>query len=294
MTGRARRVLGGLALTLAVLAWAWPGLARAHHVPGHGSSEGVRSINTIGGRGGNAQTRLVLLTEFSHASTGLAPGQQYALSILGEYAPVPEFSIGAQFPLQIVDEQGLPAAVGYGDTRLQVRYTPHARKLIHRVLTLGVNASFPTRTVRSTADPGRTWSVTPNAIFTRTYARWYWQVLALSTVETRPAGTALDVGAAGQVGLRLLGGKLSPGVGLLAETRVATWCEPVGGGAQTFCREGRVTEQQRALGTTRPAAIAVLAWNFTDWGSLWVSAQVPFTRWRDNDVGASLGLQAAF
>ncbi len=209
-----------------------PGLeARAHHVPGHGSSEGVKSINTIGNRGGQAQTRLVLLGEFTHAGGGRTPGQQYATSILAEYAPIPEFSVGAQFPLQVIDERGRPAQVGYGDTRLQLRYTPHATKLIHRVLTVGINLSMPTRTVRTTADPGRTWVVAPNAIFTRTYSRWFWQVLAVSTVETRPAGTALELGAAGQGGVRLLKGKLNPGLGVLVESRC---------GSATLVAPGRV------------------------------------------------------
>lgn len=268
--------------------------AQAHHVPGHGSSEGVKSINTIGNRGGQAQTRLVLLGEFTHAGGGRTPGQQYATSMLAEYAPIPEFSVGAQFPLQIIDERGRTARVGYGDTRLQLRYTPHATKLIHRVLTVGVNVSLPTRTVRTTADPGKTWAVAPNAIFTRTYARWFWQVLGVGTVETRPAGTSLDLGAAGQAGVRLVDGKLNPGAGVLVESRLATWCVPPGEGPAAFCRRGRATETRRELGSTRATALLSLSYNFTPRAALWLSAQAPFAAVRDYDVGATIGLQGTF
>ena len=283
-------VVGALAVALCLS----PRLGRAHHVPGHGSSEGVRSINTIGNRGGNAQTRLVLLGEFTHAGGGRTPGQQYATSLLGEYAPIPEFSMGLQLPLQILDERGQPVTAGYGDTRLQLRYTPHATKLIHRVLTLGVNVSLPTRTVRSTADPGRTWAVAPNVIFTRTYSRWFWQVLGVSTVETRPAGTSLDLGVAGQTGLRLARGRVNPGLGLLVESRLATWCVPAAGGAQAFCRDGRATETQRELGTTRATALLSLSYNFHPRAALWISGQAPVSPVKDYDVGASVGLQATF
>src|SRR5690606_18737794 len=90
--------------------------------------------------------------------------------------------------------------VGYGDTRVQLRFTPHARRLIHRVLTLGLNGSLPTRTVRFTVDPGPIVAIAPYVVFTRTYDRWYWQTLAISAVETRRAGVALDFGVSGQVG----------------------------------------------------------------------------------------------
>ncbi len=285
----------GLALAVLLGLTATPGLARAHHVPGHASSEGVRSINSIGSRGGRAQTRALLLGEFAHDTTSLAPGQQYGISLLGEYAPVPAFSVGVQAPLQIIDERGADPKVGYGDTRLLFRVTPHARKLTHRVLTLGLNASFPTRTVRSTADPGRVWVVAPNAIYTRTYARLFWQVIGVTSVEHRPAGTALDISAGAQVGLKLAKGKVSPGLGVLTDVRALTWCaEP--DGAQPLCAAGesRATETDRPMGATRAAALATFSYNFARWGAVTASAQVPFTPKRDYDVGASLGFQVAF
>jgi hypothetical protein len=111
-------------------------VAAAHHVPGHGSSEGVRSINSLGNRGGKAGTRVLLLDEFGWQPTARTPGLRNELSLLGEYAPVPAFSFGAQFPFSVVDEVGRPPVAGYGDTRAFVRFTPHADKLIHRTLTL--------------------------------------------------------------------------------------------------------------------------------------------------------------
>ena len=290
---RHARVVGLALLGLLGLA---PSRARAHHVAGHGSSEGVRSINSLGNRGGTAQTRLMLLSEFSHAGAGLVPGQRYELSLLGEYAPVPGLSLGAQLPVTILGEQprGGVASVrsGYGDTRAFIRFTPHASKLIHRTLTFALWASFPTRTLRSTVDPGRLWLVTPSAIFTRTYARLYWQVIGLASVEQRPAGVALDLSAGEQVGARMLDGKISAGVGVLVDVRAVNACRDPAGALQTCAT--RAGEIDRAIGTTRATALANFSWTMDASWSLSLSLQLPYTPSRDFDVGASLGLSAVF
>src|SRR5690606_26079065 len=109
-------------------------------------------------------------------------------SLLGEVTVHPWVSLGLAAPLLVVKQEDAPARVGYGDTRLMFRVTPHADKLIHRVFTAGINASFPTRSVRFTADPGRLWTLSPYVLFTRTYRIPFWQVAGTATMEHRPAG----------------------------------------------------------------------------------------------------------
>lgn len=296
LPSRTSALLLGLALALV------PSSVWAHHVPGHGSSEGVRSINSLGSRGGAASSRVMLLDEFTATSTSIVPGQRNDLSLLGEYAPVPGFSFGAQLPFTILAEQprdGDPSVqAGYGDTRVFVRATPYGGKLIHRTLTLGLAASFPTRTVRGSVDPGRTWSVTPSLIFTRTYTKLFWQVMSFATTEWRPAGVALDVAAGGQFGGRLAGGKVALGLGALVDVRVVNACRSPQGELD-YCAGSRAGEKDREVGSTRATAIATFAWNFHtseragSW-SLNLALLGPFTPKRDFDIGASVGVQVAF
>jgi hypothetical protein len=296
--GRRRRAW---ALLLVVLALVLPALAparaRAHHVAGHGSSEGVRGINSLGSRGGSARTRLMLLDEFTHSGGGLVPGQRNELTLLGEFAPVPSFSFGAQLPFSIIAEQptDLPNRVqaGYGDTRAFLRVTPFADKLIHRTLTLALSASFPTRTIHSVVDPGRLWSITPSLIFTRTYSKVYWQLLTFASTEWRPAGVALDLSAGAQVGGRMLDGKLAAGGGILVDTRAVNACRDVEG-ELAYCAGNRAGEQNREVGSTRATALATFAWNINTRWSLNLGLQVPFTPKRDFDIGASLGVMVVF
>jgi hypothetical protein len=240
---------------------------------------------------------VLLLDELSHSSVGIVPGQRNDLSLLGEYAPVPSFSFGAQLPFTIIAEQPHdgPARTqaGYGDTRAFVRFTPHAAKLIHRTLTFALWASFPTRTVHSVVDPGRLWSVTPSVIFTRTYSRLYWQLLAVANTEWRPAGIALDVSAGGQVGARILDGKLAVGGGALVDVRAVNACRSVQGELH-YCAGSRAGERDREVGTTRATALANLAWNIDSRWSVNLGVQVPFTPKRDFDIGAALGVMAVF
>lgn len=286
-----RRALCLLAAGLALA----PATAAAHHVPGHGASEGVRTINSLGGASGQTHTRLYLFNEFVYTGFGLNPGVTDSLSLLGEYAPRRWVSMSLQAPLLMFRSQDTAGEtrVGYGDTRVQLRFTPHASKLIHRILTLGINASFPTRTVRFTVDPGPVWSTSPFAVLTRTYGAWFWQVLAISTIDIRRAGVGIDLGVSGQVGGRFFNGKLNPGFGALIDTRLATWCSrPEGGHA--FCTDNRPGELYRELGTFRGTLLASLAYNFHPRASLVGSLQAPFTAKRDYTIGWSLGLQVFF
>ncbi len=273
-----------------------PALARAHHVPGHGASEGVRTINSFGGgAGGSAHTRLFLFNEFVATRFGLNPGLTDSLSVLAEVAPKPWFSFAVQAPLLMFRgaDTGGRTRVGYGDTRLQLRFTPHARKLIHRVLTLGATISFPTRTVPLPVDPGPIWGVSPYAVVSRTYEKWFWQVLAVGTVDLRRAGVGLDLGLSGQVGGRFFAGKLNAGFGVLLDTRLATWAALADGGRE-FTTGNRAGERYRELGMVRGTGLATLAYNFHARSSLVGSLQVPFTVVRDYTIGWSLGLQVFF
>lgn len=287
-----RRTAGRMLAVALVLA---PAAARAHHVPGHGASEGVRTINSLNGAGGRANTRLLLINEFVYTGFGLNPGTMDSLSIVGEYAPRAWVSMALQAPLlmfRAADTNG-ETRVGYGDTRVQLRFTPHARKLIHRVMTLGLNGSIPTRTVRFTVDPGPIVALAPYIVFTRTYMTWYWQTLAISTVDIRRAGVAVDFGVSGQVGARLANGKVNLGVGVLIDTRLAAWCAAPEGGRE-FCPGNRAGELFRELGTFRGTGLMAVAYNFHRRGSLVGSLQVPFTRVRDYTIGWSLGVQVFF
>ena len=284
----------GPAIAALLLCLSFGTAARAHHVPGHGASEGLRTINSLNGSG-RAYSRVLLLNEFIYTGFGLNPGLTDSLSLLGEWAPKPFVSIGVQAPLLMFRGQDTGGAtrVGYGDTRLQLRFTPHASKLIHRVVTFGVNLSFPTRTVRFTVDPGPVWGATPYIVFTRTYDTVFWQVLGLASVDARRAGTALNLAVSGQVGGRFFGNRLSPGVGVLVDARVLNFCAEPGGGQQ-FCRDSRAGEEDRAIGATRATALATLAYTFVPRASLIASVQAPFTAKRDFSFGWSLGIQGFF
>ncbi len=277
-----------LACSLAI-----PRHALAHHVPGHSGSEGVRNINSLGNRGGKAASRLLVLEDFGWAASTATPGLRNELSLLGEYAPVPVFSFGVQAPLLIVDEAERPPMVGYGDTRAFIRVTPHADKLVHRVVTLNLSASFPTRTVRLAVDPGRVWSATPSVIFTRTYADWYWQAIGLATIETRPAGIALDMSAGGQAGGRLADNALALGGGIVVDVRAANFCASPDGGL-AYCHESRAGERAREVGSVRATAIANGSLTVHPRVLLLFGIQVPFAAKRDADLGLTLGVQALF
>lgn len=281
-----------LAIPLA-LALAAPA-ARAHHVPGHGASEGVRNINSLGGRGGRAQTRLLVLDEIVYARGGLNPSVANTTSIFGEYAPIPALSLAVQAPFLVVhDLGGSGARVGYGDTRVQLRVTPHAQRLIHRVVTLGLSASLPTRTLRLAVDPGPVTSIAPNILFTRTYDRQFWQLMGLAVVDRRRAGTALDLTLGGQAGTRLGDGKTTLGVGALFDLRLANFCADPSGGA-AFCTTTRPGEDDRPVGAARALVLVTAARAIGRRGHILTSVQAPLTTRADFTVAGSVGAQISF
>lgn len=278
--------------SLVTVLGALPRLAMAHHVPGHGASEGVRNLSTLGVGAAAVQTRVMLLEEITTSTTGLNPGTTSMTSLLGEVTVHPWVSLGLVAPLLVVKQGDAPARVGYGDTRLMLRVTPHADKLIHRVFTAGINASFPTRSVRFAADPGRLWTLSPYVLFTRTYRIPFWQVAGTATMEHRPAGTAFDVHGSFQVGLRTQIGFMAT-VGIVADLRVLNVCTQPRGGAEV-CLGNRATEIEREVGSLRLAQTYGVAWRLPR--AVLISAYVaaPVTARRDFDVLGSLGVQVAF
>lgn len=290
------RVLASAGLLLVLIALnLLPNAAFAHHVPGHGASEGVRSINSLGGRGGRSQSRLLALNELVYADTGLSPNLANSTSLFGEYAPIPEVSLALQAPLLVLrdlDGSG-NTRFGYGDTRLQLRITPHASKLIHRVLSAGVTVVAPTRTVKLKVDPGPVTAVSPFVVFTRTYSRHFWQLIGLSVVEIRRAGTAVDLSLGVQGGSRVAKDRLSLGLGMLFDLRLANFCANPQG-RQRFCSHSRAGEEDRPVGAFRALVLTSFAYNFTPRWSLIGAIQGPVSLRSDFTVAGSLGAQVFF
>lgn len=272
------------------------GVAEAHHAPGHGASEGIRTLNSAGPRTPRATQRLLLLGEVTHATPepNLNAATMYTASVLGSFMPHPWLSVGAQAPLTFVDEAtpGVPTKRGYGDTRFELRLTPHGDKLMHRVLTVGVNASVPTRTVRFEVDPGPLWSIAPLIGFSRTFASWSWNVLLLTPIDHRPAGTALEVSGALLGAWELLPGWQLTGGGLV-DVRAATRCALPGSGSE-WCREGRATERNREVGATRAYASLGTALELDERWTVSAGFQLPVTARRDFDGAANVGLEVRF
>lgn len=300
----------GLGMSLA------PTTARAHHVPGHAASESARNLDGLLGGSAVAQSRLGLFGNYALAGPRrvASPGHTAALSLLGEYAPHPAVSFGVTVPWVFVQPIAEPVAdgggagelvQGLGDTRVSIRVTPHARKLVHRVMTFGVDVTTPTRSFAMPSDPGRTWIVSPSVNFTRSYRHAYWQVLGLASAETRPAGTAVDLSAGAMAGWRFDGGA-AVSAGAVVDVRVAAWCQAPGGSGAEYCARGRATEIERPSGATRAHARVTASWGRSPAQKgpddrrarpgvrVFGSVQVPVTPRRDFDVAASAGTQVSF
>jgi hypothetical protein len=291
-TSRARRILSGGLLSCALLAPP----ALGHHTPGHGASEGIRTLNAFAGRTPRAMQRALLLGEVvrTTAEPHLNAATIYTASAMVSLQPHPWFSAGLQAPLTHVNEDapGVEPKSGYGDTRLELRLTPHADKLMHRVFTAGLNVSVPTRTVRFQVDPGPMWGLAPLAAFTRSYADWSWQAVLLAPIEHRPAGTAFEASGALLVSHRLLP-PWTLALGAIADVRLASLCVSPRGD-RSWCPEGRVTEQNRHNGSTRAYATAGSSVELSEDWTIALSVQAPLLKRRDFDVAGSIGLEARF
>lgn len=239
--------------------------------------------------------RVALVTEFM--STTSEPtrnaAQLGAVSILGTWSLTPRLFVGAQAPFVLVDENvaGREPMVGYGDTRFSGFFKlgdPDDKK---QTWTLGLNLTVPTRTIRYSADPGSQWLFSPLVAFTHASEKFRVFAMVLTPLEMRPAGTAVElspsVGAGYQVTPRF-----SASLAVGANVRLLTWCS--GPRGTSFCPEGRATEEQRGLGTTRVYG------NLTTWLSLskiwavFAAGQLPFTEHKDFAFGANLGVEVRF
>lgn len=276
MSARARVPLLG-AISLALV----PAIARAHHAPGHGASEGIRAANSLAGRSARATERVMLLEELSAPTDqpGGVASLQSTTSLVGSVLLHPWFSLGAQLPWVVMNESGKSGAtMGYGDTTLEAIVTPYGDWLRHRVPSFGVRVSLPTRSFELEADPGKTYAASPYAAFTRRYESFYWQAVLLSTLETRPAGWAWDTSAGLSAGYEIAPG-LSLSLGTWVDTRLLAYCKDADG-TSSYCEEGRVTERERPTFATRAyglfnAAYAIGAFQ------LQAGAQLPLTPKRD-------------
>jgi len=270
------------------------GPALAHHAPGHATSEGIRAVSSLAGQSARASQRALLMVELSQATDQPSGGAATNLvtSLVASFMPHSWLSLGAQLPWAVVDEQGSSELTsGYGDTSFELLLTPHGSKLKHRVPSFGLRLSVPTRTYELRADPGKLISASPFAAFTRNYAQFYWQVMGLSTLESRPAGLAWDASAGLSAGYRLESG-LGGALGGWVDVRVLAYCEPPDG-ASSYCREGRVTENDRQTGATRGYLLGHFSYDVGAFSAL-AGAQLPVTPKRDFSWAAYLGAQLAF
>jgi len=277
-------------IVMAAFIFGFAAPAQAHH-PGHAGAayEGARTLSSMSHASPAAQSRVLVLHDLTRTTE---PQSEITMrSALGaEYAWTPWISTGAEAAIWAILEQNSGSRSGLGDARIFARLTPHGDKLIHRVLTATVSASLPTRTTQRSADEGRPVSITPSLLFTRTYDNAFWQLLALSTIDTRHSGTAIDVGLGGQLGYRFFD-VVSPAIGITADTRVGNWCENQGG---SFCSEGRTGEADRALGSTRVSLLSALNYELASWSTLIAGAQIPVTSARDFQFTANIGVQYLF
>lgn len=301
-SARSARARRRIALHLGVALGALATSAHGHHSPGHSASEGIRTLYTLGMRAPRATQRVLLLTEAARATSepSLNPATIYTTSVLVSLRPLPWFSAGVQAPVTLIDEQapGVASKFGYGDTRLELRLTPHAERHTEPgaerggVLTFGLNASFPTRTVRFEVDPGPLWSWSPLVAYARSYEAWSWQAMVLAPIEHRRAGTAFEATAALLFDYRLLD-PWTVSAGSVVDVRLASLCALPRGGSE-WCAEGRSTERSRGNGSTRAY---LTAGSGVVLGEAWtasLSVQVPVTARRDFDVAGGVGVEARF
>ena len=236
----------------------------------------------------------MLLEEFSAPTDqpGGVASLQSATSLLGSLLVHPWLSLGAQFPWVVLQETGKSdVTTGYGDTTFEAILTPYADWLEHRVASFGIRATLPTRTFELQADPGKTTAVSPFAAFTRRYDAAYWQVVLLSTLETRPAGWAWDMSGGASVGYEF-GTGFSLGLGAWVDTRMLAYCKTPEGTSE-YCEEGRATEQERPTLATRGYALLNATYSIGAF-QLQAGAQLPFTPKRDFLYSGFLGAAWAF
>lgn len=267
--------------------------AFADHGVGHGASEGMRNLTTLAGNPSPRQ-RAALMTQVSRGTDEptLNTATTYATSALVDIQLLRRLYLGAQLPFVVVDEDasdGVKTGLGDATVSANLRLDSMKNRMAH--FTLGVNVTAPTRTIRYETDPGRQWVVSPGLRYGGASGFLFWYGLLFFPVETRPAGTAVDVSPAAGLGVRLFR-KLSLSAGLNADIRAHTVCKTFDG--SEVCEEGRVTETNRPRGATRLYAHGALSLDLSKNWSLFGGAQIPLSERRDVEWAAQAGTELRF
>jgi len=268
--------------------------ALAHHNPGHAQSESVRTL-TSAGKDPSPRQRVALLFGAARGSAQptLNTATSYSASLLANVQVLPRIYLGVELPFVLINEDASDELLyGYGDTRAGIQFVVGdvEEKTAPR-FTVGAVASFPTRTYRFIADPGNQWVVSPGVRYAQAYKKWFWFALLQAPIESRPAGSAVEVTPSLGVGYQFHRA-FAANVGASADVRVLSYCERLDG--SEYCSEGRVTEVDRAVGTVRGAAYVATTLGLADNWSLLSSFLLPVTRRRDVEWLASLGIEARF
>jgi len=281
-----------LVLTLVSSAFFGQRAALAHHVGAQVSSAASNLMSSAAGSSNQARQRGLVLGEVTRASDepALSPSTSYKVSLGADVLVHPEFSLGARFPWVFV-EQDDDSTQGYGDTVLELVYTPGTPRLDANVFSFGLVASLPTRSYQLTPDPGTLYSATAYFAFTHREEHLFWQALLLSGAESRPAGIAWEAGVGMAVGYRFDMG-LGLAVGGRTDTRLSSYCRSADG-EYDYCETGRATEHRRGTGVTRGYAVGDLFYT-TGAVTLSVGAQRPVTPRRDFDLQLHLGAELEF
>ena len=267
--------------------------AHAHHNVGQGAGESLRNLSTLAGDLSPRQ-RAALMGEVSRGTEEptLNTATTYSVSALLDIRAHRRLYLSAQFPLLFVDEDAVNGLkVGMGNTTVGLHVPVGSLQEGAASWVLGLNVSLPTRTFTYEADPGRQWSLTPGLRYGDTSGNFLWYGLLVSPIETRPAGTAVDVSPALGVGYRFFR-TLSVTTGLNADIRALSVCATLDG--SQLCPEGRATEVNRPVGATRAYAHLGLSWEMHKNWSLFSGGQLPVTAHRDLEWAANLGLEARF
>lgn len=267
--------------------------AFAHHTAGSGQSESQRGLTNQGGDPLLRQ-RVALISGLTRSTDQptLNPGTTASLAVLFNFRLHERFYVGAELPFIVVNEEDQDHLLwGYGDTRFGVRMVVSDPKQENSAWTVGINFSFPTRTVHYVPDPGSQWLLSPHVSYVRSWSKLYWFSMLHTPYEIRPSGSALDVGLSSALGLRL-GGGFSLAGGVSADLRVLSVCREVDG--RGVCVDGRATETDRPMGALLASAHAVAALELSQNWSMFLGGQVPLTQKRDVAWSLSLGVERRF
>lgn len=278
----------------ALFVFTWATLAQGHHDVGHGPSEGLRNLVTMGSDPSPHQ-RASLLTQVSRTTSEptLNSATVYSLLLLADIRLHQRLYVGAQLPGVLIHDDLGETKPGFGNMTLGVTVPVGSFEREGAASwALGFQMTFPTRTFTYEVDPGKQWTYSPQLRYADASGRVLWYASLLTPLEHRPAGWALDISPALGIGYGLTSG-LYLTLGTQFDVRVLSVCATVDGGSES-CPSGRATEMDRPLGATRGYASLGLSSDFHRHWSLFSSAQVPLLSRRDIEWAVSLGVEARF